>query len=121
MFMQRTYKTTMKLQPLVLMLVCQSGAVDLEINGEVSFDVKLSNMDFNHLDKSLLQKTVQREAAPALGKEKVAFKVIKNGVTAGPVVECIYQYPEKKQVDAILSNMMNVLTKVGFYDSSIIL
>lgn len=33
--------------------------------------------------------------------------------TAAPQAACDYQYPEQKQTDAILSYMMNQLTKVG--------
>lgn len=89
------------------LLVCSSLAANLQMEGMLTFDLKLPT----RLD--------QLQVKPVL--EKVVSKVNESQVTAGPVVECIYQYPEKKQVDAILSNMMNVLTKVGFYDSSIIL
>ncbi|CAH0398955.1 unnamed protein product [Chilo suppressalis] len=32
--------------------------------------------------------------------------------TPPPMLECIYQYPERNQTDAMLSNMMNELTKI---------
>lgn len=86
----------MKLETLVLLL-CGSSAANLQIDGEVSIDLKFSN----HLDQSVV--------------EGLHDSKDKNQVTAGPVVECIYQYPEQKQIDAVLSNMMNMLTKVRFF------
>lgn len=48
--------------------------------------------------------------APTVIKNRV--KESAENVTAAPVLECMYQYPEEDQVQAMLSNMMNQLTKV---------
>lgn len=53
-------------------------------------------------------------ARSAAGRQELRLKMqARQNVTAAPDGECIYQYPEKEQVDALLSNMMNELTKAS--------
>ncbi|CAG9794120.1 unnamed protein product [Diatraea saccharalis] len=48
----------------------------------------------------------REESEPVTKRKRIS------NMTAPPVLECIYQYPDQKQMETILSNMMNELTKV---------
>ncbi|KAG6454719.1 hypothetical protein O3G_MSEX008829 [Manduca sexta] len=96
---------------------------DLKINGEVSFDLRISDLDYR---SSPVQVFIGADEPENLGdgvergrikdieekQKSVVGPIEARQVTAAAMVECPYQYPEKEQVNAMLSNMMNQLTKV---------
>lgn len=83
---------------------------EVQVEGELAFDLRVPS---RHGGKERWFR-VGWEAGSQLTQELVFHMSKKSGhVTAAPRVKCVYQYPEKKQVDALLSNMMNELTKVS--------
>ncbi|XP_060802600.1 uncharacterized protein LOC106131394 [Amyelois transitella] len=95
-----------------IMTVC---AVEISIEGDISFHFKVDEDDkvdrevVNSVSDELEMKANDKEETK--GERKKRYKRLKM-VTAAAAVECVYQFPEKRQIEAILSNMMNQLAKI---------
>ncbi|XP_059058002.1 uncharacterized protein LOC131851511 [Achroia grisella] len=68
------------------------------MNGEVTFDLRLSDVGYERVRYD--------------GNQTGDPPAVRARVTAAEAVGCVYQIPEKRQADAILSNLMNELVKV---------
>lgn len=79
---------------LVLWGVVGGGALDVRVRGDVLLALQLSE-------------AAQRRVEPPERPPPAA--------AAAPALACRLRFPEQRQVDAILSNMMNELTKVTTY------
>ncbi|KAJ0178031.1 hypothetical protein K1T71_005854 [Dendrolimus kikuchii] len=87
--------------------------INVELTGDVAFELKISDLD-NSSSNEYQNRARGNENKP---EDELSLKLKKtwpkrDKMTAAPLVECLYQYPKKKQVNAMLSNMMNELTKV---------
>lgn len=93
----------------VLALLHAAEGFDINVEGDVAIDVRVPNMERGRQHRFRQGWEDGKEA-----HEELVFKMmqVRQNVTAAPEVECTYQYPEKDQVNAMLSNMMNELTKV---------
>ncbi|XP_028176005.1 uncharacterized protein LOC114364181 [Ostrinia furnacalis] len=80
---------------------------------------KIWEKEYKALDSSL-EKGESKESnkegeiteRPTSEKVEEYIMTSQSGMTVAPVVECLYQYPDLEQFNAMLSNMMNELTKV---------
>ncbi|XP_049874448.1 uncharacterized protein LOC126372642 [Pectinophora gossypiella] len=82
----------------------------IEITGEVSFDLRISEDGVPPSPPPPAPPLPPAASAPPAPPAQAVRA--QNSMTAAPPVECVYQYPETRQVNAMLSNMMNQLTKV---------
>lgn len=94
---------------ILLPLVHAVSCLDVEVVGDVAIDLRMTTAKNG-------QKVWFRQAwlDGTQEKNELVFKMmqVRQNMTVAPEVECVYQYPEKNQVEALLSNMMNQLTKV---------
>uniref|UniRef100_A0A2A4JVL9 Uncharacterized protein n=1 Tax=Heliothis virescens TaxID=7102 RepID=A0A2A4JVL9_HELVI len=93
-----------------LALLQAAACLDVQVEGDLALELHLAN-------ESKGRQRWFRVSWDAPGS-KAKELVLKMGqesrnVTAAPEVECLYQYPEKEQVKAVLSNMMNELAKAA--------
>ncbi|XP_053606901.1 uncharacterized protein LOC128673223 [Plodia interpunctella] len=98
---------------LILFSVLSVNAVELEVKGDITIDVTVIDEEDEEVtlpDSPTRMKAIQREESSG-EKEKQETQRL-SMVTAAVKVECVYQYPEREQVEALLSNMMNQLAKV---------
>ncbi|KAL0871553.1 hypothetical protein ABMA27_004088 [Loxostege sticticalis] len=127
-----------------LSILARGHSSSIDINGEVSFDVKISDLVVpleRALDDYDLKKFIEDDDVKKMEKEKIkddqrdmkrtdgkeTNEGVKkrtqqdrlsselgnlSGVTVAPIVECLYQYPNSEQFNAMLGNMMNQLTMV---------
>lgn len=102
----------MKLLYLLFLLTFGAQAENVEVKGEIS--IKLKDHSQSRLYKTHVQERGSEnevdEETRLLSEENLSFENAKS--TVGPVVECMYEMPEENQALALLSNMMNELTKV---------
>ncbi|CAD0201077.1 unnamed protein product [Chrysodeixis includens] len=101
---------------ILLPLLQAVRCLDLEVVGDVAIDVQMTTAKDGH-------KVMFRQAwleGQQDKRELVKMMQARQNVTVAPEVECVYQYPEQGQVDALLSNMMNQLTKVFVHAHEII-
>lgn len=92
-----------------LALLHAVACLDVQVEGELAFELRVPGV------RSGRQGWFRVDwARSAAGRQELRLKMqARQNVTAAPDGECIYQYPEKEQVDALLSNMMNELTKAS--------
>ncbi|KAJ2943483.1 hypothetical protein O0L34_g16590 [Tuta absoluta] len=114
----------------VVVLLSQAEGV-LEIRGQISFDLLLPEERAQEIISSSHEATeakdpnVKAKPRAIYGKETDSIKAESSkvvvteanqkeslNITRAVPVECVYQYPDTAQVDALLSNMMNQLTKL---------
>ncbi|CAK1544805.1 unnamed protein product [Leptosia nina] len=96
-----------------------NSMADVKVFGEVSFDIRILNID-RPSDASggklevVIRSNGNNDTVDESDSKDTETVVRANDlrVTAPAIVECQYQYPEKEQVNAILSDMMNQLTKL---------
>nr|XP_021189404.2 uncharacterized protein LOC110375574 [Helicoverpa armigera] len=92
-----------------LALLQAAACLDVRVEGDLALELHLAN-------ESRGRPRWFRVGweAPASQAHDLKLKLLQTNLnmTAAPEVECLYQYPEKEQVNALLSNMMNELTKV---------
>lgn len=79
----------------------------VQIEGELSFDVQILN-DVDGRGPTAVNNTRSKDEVEADLREGAGD----GRVTAGAILECEYQYPERQQLQALLSDMMNQLAQV---------
>lgn len=77
------------------------------MKGEVTFDLKVPELN------AVKYRPETQRFADAGARKHIMIRVHANNVTArvAPLIACQYQFPKREQIDALLSNMMNELTK----------
>lgn len=83
------------------------ASLELRVEGELALDMRVASAGGRWV----------RAVWPAGSQaaQELLFKIRRQRphVTAAPTLECVYQFPEKEQVDTLLSTMMNELAKVS--------
>ncbi|CAH1638461.1 unnamed protein product [Spodoptera littoralis] len=92
-----------------LALLHAVACLDIQVEGDLAFDLRVPSM---HSGRQKWFRVDWEGGGRPPAQELLLKMQAQENVTVAPEVECIYQYPEKDQVDALLSNMMNELTKV---------
>ncbi|XP_045496018.1 uncharacterized protein LOC123694592 [Colias croceus] len=96
---------------------------DVEVTGELSFDIRILNVDkVKDTFKTVIDiggkgnssdgEYTDENVSDNENKVEGIIRANELRVTAPAMMECVYQYPEKEQFDAVLSDMMNQLTKI---------
>ncbi|XP_032520965.2 uncharacterized protein LOC116772774 [Danaus plexippus] len=94
----------------VVTIVCTlmwSSHSYVQIEGELSFDVQILN-DVDGRGPTAVNNTRSKDEVEADLREGAGD----GRVTAGAILECEYQYPERQQLQALLSDMMNQLAQI---------
>ncbi|CAG9561542.1 unnamed protein product [Danaus chrysippus] len=89
-------------------LLCSSHSY-VQIEGELSFDVQILN-DEDGRGPNVVNNTRSKDPVEAALREGGGAG--EGRVTAGAILECEYQYPERQQLQALLSDMMNQLAQI---------
>ncbi|KAF9791563.1 hypothetical protein SFRURICE_003259 [Spodoptera frugiperda] len=93
-----------------LALLHAVACLDVQVEGELAFELRVPGVRSGR--QGWFRVDWARSAGARPQEPRLKMQARQN-VTAAPDGECIYQYPEKEQVDALLSNMMNELTKAS--------
>ncbi|KAJ8713762.1 hypothetical protein PYW07_014132 [Mythimna separata] len=85
------------------------GSLDARLEGDLALELRVASMPRGRGRWHRVPWGAGRQDA-----RELLFRMSeqRQKVTAATSLECVYKYPEKAQVDALLSNMMNELAKV---------